>query len=467
MTYAPDLLSKINIVTTDSYRTPGKGLSHTLLDAQRALPDSFVFHACDSLLFPAGANCTRLLSDTDQVFMAKTVHAGIYRTLTQEAGRHVWRHEWQPKESDAYVGICHVSNVEDFWIQLARHADSSPEGGETCGLNLETAKAVSLPPETWLDIGSPEGLAMAQGRDPSAHTVLPKPNEAIWFRGSEVIKFHREAKFIEGRVARAKVLHDVTPSIERFSTHAFVYKKIDGMTLSRAIETDAIEFKGVLTRLADFWFADHGSQILGIDASETNFMQFYREKTYSRVSDLIDRFPTLAHECNVNGVRLPNVWSALDSIDWAQLAIPIWGRVHGDLHPDNILVRSDGTLAFVDWRQDIAGSHGKFGDVAYDLAKLAHGLRVDHHEIFKGNYSVQQEGPASNVVLSLTWPKAKQEAYSSLFDQVHEFGVTAEHLKLLESLIYLNIAPLHEPDSYAEFLSYLGRYSLHHSLSIS
>ena len=105
VTYAPDLLSKINIVTTDSYRTPGKGLSHTLLDAQRALPDSFVFHACDSLLFPAGANCTRLLSDTDQVFMAKTVHAGIYRTLTQEAGRHVRPHEGQPKESEDSVGL--------------------------------------------------------------------------------------------------------------------------------------------------------------------------------------------------------------------------------------------------------------------------------------------------------------------------------------------------------------------------
>jgi hypothetical protein len=35
---------------------------------------------------------------------------------------------------------------------------------------------------------------------------------------------------------------------------------------------------------------------------------------------------------------------------------------------------------------------------------------------------------------------------------------------LVEAIIYLNIAPLHQPDEYSKFLAYLGRFNAEKAL---
>jgi hypothetical protein len=87
---------------------------------------------------------------------------------------------------------------------------------------------------------------------------------------------------------------------------------------------------------------------------------------------------------------------------------------------------------------------------------MAHGLRVDHGVVKQGGYSVA-ENSLGDVEVSIHWPTGKRRAFSSFRSQVQSWGLSWNQVLLMEAVIYLNIAPLHEPEEYAKFLAYYGR----------
>jgi len=82
---------------------------------------------------------------------------------------------------------------------------------------------------------------------------------------------------------------------------------------------------------------------------------------------------------------MPLMKGLLDKIDWGWLSSGLPGRFHGDFHFENILWDESGQkFIFLDWRQDFGGNLHT-GDIYYDLAKLLHGLIINH-EIIDNNY---------------------------------------------------------------------------------
>ena len=72
----------------------------------------------------------------------------------------------------------------------------------------------------------------------------------------------------------------------------------------------------------------------------------------------------------------------MKNINWTALSDGIPVLYHGDFQPENIIVNQN-KYNLIDWRQDFARNLD-LGDIYYDLAKLYHGLIVDH-EVIRNN----------------------------------------------------------------------------------
>jgi hypothetical protein len=452
---------RVEFVSTNSWSEESQGLSHTLLAAKEVLGNRpFVFHAVDSILDESAFSVPEALISGNQVFLSKCSTPGTYRHLTSWSGAStpIWAvSDFQAFQDDlAYTGLAHVYEPDAFWTLLFQGADGNPEAGETLGIDLANVKLVKLPDGAWFDIGSRLGLAAAEDAFLSARNILTKKDEAIWFSGSRVIKIHSDRNFIEGRVERADKLSPYVPEIHFSNSHTFSYDEVSGLELSKVLEEPGMGLSSFFDFLWDFWTGDQLGNLEKTETPIAAYMTFYREKTFSRVADLIRRFPHLEKECWINGTKARSLSDLCDSIPWEALATITPGRVHGDLHPENILAVDGGGFVLLDWRQDMAGSRGSLGDVYYDLGKMAHGLRVDHGMVKLDRYSVS-EGDNGEVAVSIIWPDGKRRAFSAFRDQVNSWGLSWNQVMLIEAVIYLNIAPLHEPDEYAKFLAYFGR----------
>ena len=60
---------------------------------------------------------------------------------------------------------------------------------------------------------------------------------------------------------------------------------------------------------------------------------------------------------------------------------------HGDLHFENIL-KYKKKIVLLDWREDFSGINN-YGDIYYDLAKINHGLIIDHGIIKSSKFSIK------------------------------------------------------------------------------
>lgn len=460
---------QLSFVYTRSFETPGQGLSHTIRDASEALSGrSFVFHAVDSIIrAEASEEPPTWLKNENQLVLSAPQTPGNYRhPLQHDSGEFGWgQHAFAAGEVEvAYVGICHVYDPALFFARIEELADAHPEAGETLGLNPSDCESVTLPSGTWLDIGSLEGLERARQEFSDSRNILPKSDEAIWFLNSEVVKVHRDPSFIAGRVKRSRVLAPFVPTVHSSTTHTYGYSAAAGVELSEALRDSTFDVESFFDYLWEFWTESGRRQLGREDDADNAYLEFYRDKTGDRVSQLCARFPFMEENAQVNGHTIPPIADTLRRIPWDELATVTNARVHGDLHAENVIATGSGAFVLLDWRQSIAGSDGPIGDVYYDLGKLAHGFRVDHGTVLRGGYDVSRRD--GNIIeVAIDSAPGKQEALMALEGRVRDWGLSWNRVLLMEAIIYLNIAPLHQPDSYATLLGLLGRLEAEKALS--
>ena len=152
----------------------------------------------------------------------------------------------------------------------------------------------------------------------------------------------------------------------------------------------------------------------------------------------------------------------LKQVDWKDLQTGTPCRFHGDFHFENILYNlKKKKFIFLDWRQDFGGNL-EFGDIYYDLAKLLHGIILSHKIVAGNLFSVKWKKNEINY-------RFKREKLSSLIEISFEKwciknSYSFKKVKILTSLIYLNIAPLHHYP-YSLFLYALGKSMLNKELN--
>ena len=170
-------------------------------------------------------------------------------------------------------------------------------------------------------------------------------------------------------------------------------------------------------------------------------MGFYKDKTSERVQLFYKNFNQIDNAEIINGEQMPPLQDLLNKIDWNWMSKGFSGRFHGDFHFENILYsKKNKTFTFLDWRQDFAGDLS-VGDIYYDLAKLMHGLIVNHGIVADNQYSATWED--GEIKFDLHRKHSLVECEKRLNTWVQENNYELKKVRVLTALIYLNIAALH------------------------
>jgi hypothetical protein len=432
---------------TDSYKTEtigGLGLTQTLIDSRHRLLQPFIFHSVDTIL--TGDDWLNHLADPlNQVLVAPLSQPGLYRVPTSTGLVHK---TCQPKTL-AYIGVARIQNFESFWETFDLRYSASESGeGESLGIELEKFRVTSLESTSWKDMGNPLEVQNYLADHKNPDKVLNKPDEAIWVFGKRMVKFHVSAEFISGRLKRAKALQGFVPECQSPYPNILTYDRAFGQVLSDCTE-DAC-FRKFLDFSLSFWKGKSG-----VEDTSGNYWDFYFVKTGQRVETYLKTHPEDASITSVNGTPLPGVLQLLTTLDWNTLSQPNLVRAHGDYHTENVIHNhGTGSFTLVDWRQSLADSSSAYGDLYYDLAKLLHGLLVDHGTVQKGAFSVSNDD-SSGSTIKIEIPVNKLSWLSIFSFFIEDQGYDVQKIWILTGLIFLNIAPLHH-EGYDKFLFRLG-----------
>lgn len=445
--------SDLNITTVDidPYEGPGSSLGKTLSLTKEYLQEPFIFCSCDTItnLFSFDLNSNWLGWDYVK-------DNSSYRTLTVDEKNEVKEiHEKLASESQkAYIGLAGIKDFKLFWenfdnVNIKKRAIGEVAGFDFTNMNF---KGIQF---SWFDTGNPYQLSKARKEFKTNEvSVLPKENEKIWFTNKKVIKFSSDTDFITKRVAREKILKGFVPEVTNFSENMYVYDYVEGDVLSKKITKNI--FEELQSVLDNFW------KTKKLDDKElikfnSVCSEFYKDKTYERVNNYLDRYPEDINEYNLNNTICLPIYELLDSIEWKYLINGIPSRFHGDLHFENIIYNDQNNkFTFLDWRQDFGGII-EYGDIYYDLAKLLHGIVVPHPSIVKGKYSITESENKKNINI---FREKKIQNIENVFKKwIFDKEFDLYKVELLCSLIFLNIAPLHH-HPYSKFLFSLGHWGL-------
>lgn len=439
---------KVTFFTTDSWRTPDQGLSHTVQDARNYLDSDFVFHAVDTLISQESclkiSNCSKMT-----VVFAKPNTSGIYRTIINGAWNRISVEKTNAEH--VYVGVAFIKNDEKFWESIESHLPNNSEGGEALGINPESTEIIHIPENEWLDCGSKQGISIARPRYESEDIVLERSNEAIWKFEKYMYKFHESENFVTNRILRANALQPFVPKSEFVSNNIYKYYRAPGITLSNA---EPKVFKEFLKFCLKFWFSNlQESDLSDIQSNEYNFRNFYFDKTKDRVAQYLGIRPDYNPK-TINGCAVQGINETLELLPWDEILSIYPCRAHGDLHPENVVYdRESDRFTFLDWRQDIAGSSLKMGDLYYELGKIKHGLMVDHELISEGKFKVIMDN--DNYEISVQQSDKKKIWIEELEDFVKMNEFNSYKIEMITGLIFVNIAALHH-SGYNDFLFTLG-----------
>jgi choline kinase len=444
-------------VEIEPFEGKGSGLGLTTLMCKSNLQCPFVFCSCDTIVDEAipQPDCNWIAYSN----LADPLNNQAYRTVEIDNDQILSiKEKLDANNSNVkrfpYIGLAGIHDFEKFWTSL----ESSPvyiEVGEAEGLrSLENIKAIKF---TWSDTGNMDSLIKTRKKffNPNGPNILEKPNEAIWFIDSLVIKFNIDKNFIADRVKRVDIMGDFVPKIIKSTPHMYAYKKANGEVLSKIIDLSL--FKKLLDHSMSFWKVGIKSNPKLLthnqDFKDVCF-KFYKNKTYERINEYYKNFNNTDQEEFINGINTPKVFEMLDSLDWNWLCDGLKGQFHGDFHFENILYdKETNKFTFLDWRQNFGGII-EYGDIYYDFAKLNHGLIVCHELIAKDLFTVNYS--SNNIHYDLCRKQILVECENYLKEYLEQNGFDYQKVYLLTALIYLNIAGLHHYP-YCHLLYYLGK----------
>ena len=440
--------SKITFVNIENFFGKGSGLSHTLSLSKRKLQEPFIFCSCDTIVeqnlnFKVKKN----------IIFFKNKKSNKYRTLIVRDKKLKYISSKNNKDSKKYIGLAYIFDYKNFW-NFSMHKNN--ENGEVDGINylIKNNKNVIINEvDKWLDVGEKnyvnyekEFFNLDKKKLPN---ILPKEDEFIYFHKNKVIKFSNNLSFIRDRVKRNFILEGYVPKIKKFSKNFYFYHKIDGEVLSKKININL--FKNLLQHCKKFW----AKKIKYPKSEKKNFINtcniFYKNKTNQRLKILFKQNNKLKKINKLNKKKIYNIYKIINKIDWRYLSEGIPVNFHGDLHFENILLKNK-KFYFLDYRQNFNKNY-YLGDIYYDLAKIMHGIYVNHNDVIDKKYHAELKN--SNIDFKIN----KNTKYQKLLIYFEKWIIKNKYdlkkVRLITGLIFLNIAPLHQGE-YKIFLYAIG-----------
>tara|TARA_R110000764_G_scaffold59212_1_gene128058 strand:- start:295 stop:1824 length:1530 start_codon:yes stop_codon:yes gene_type:complete len=429
-------------VKVDNFEGQGSSLGHSILQAKSELQCPFIFHASDTIL-------------TDSDTIPNLEHnwcAGAYKEETSQYRTLKTNNGWVDNIAEKgeinfdypYIGLCGIKDHKLFWDKLEILPPSnSLSDVHVINEMLNTVTFNFHKINNWLDIGNTTELNKTREYFGSSIKVLDKDNESIYFFNNFVIKFFSDPIINRNRVERASMLKGLVPDIMANTPNFYKYKKAEGNLFAESVNEKT--FKNFLEwtekKLWDFKLTDNFNQ---------KCFDFYVSKTNKRIKQYLKEKPDTPQV--INGELIPPIEDILSQIDtkWLCDGIPV--QFHGDFILDNVIETPD-SFCLIDWRQDFAGDL-EVGDMYYDLAKLNHNLMVNHDIVDRKLFNSSPED--CYILCNSTLIKCR----NLLHDFIKENGYDLKKVETLSSIIWLNMAPLHEYP-FNKFLFNFGKYNLY------
>lgn len=173
-------------------------------------------------------------------------------------------------------------------------------------------------------------------------------------------------------------------------------------------------------------------------------------KSYKRLNDFITgRGFDQLQKFTVNGVKFPDLMTVLEQ---SLLEIPTTqavdiSRWHGDLFFGNMLydIRSERVIC-LDPRGLVGADHAIYGDIRYDLAKLAHSVYGKYDLIIGNRYSLRRTA-GTNIDFIIDEIQDQQEI-EDLFELkvLNTFSMSKRQSLAFCSVLFLSMLSLHSDD---------------------
>ena len=328
---------EIEFVAVDNFDGSGSGLGYSILQCENQLQCPFIFSPNDTLIPDEDINL-----NPNEIGNWVSLKNNLNENIDQSHYRCAEISENKvisilPKglnTDNIYTGLCGVRDFKAFWAAMKSSKDAITEG-ESFGLNqLKDKKAIFI--ENWFDTGNPNRINYAITKYKSTkHNILPKNDEALWITEGKCIKYHIDPQFIEDRLQRVKFLPEKNlPKILNSGKNYFSYEYINGELLSNFADRHTL-LNFLNTMKKNLWDIRPNE----FENSDTLQAKFYREKTYNRVELYLNRFDQKDNIEFINGRQVLTVLKLLENFDWLEFYNGAqWGRFHGDLHGENIIV---------------------------------------------------------------------------------------------------------------------------------
>lgn len=442
---------KVNYVDVLNYDGMGSGPGLSLYSCRQELQEPFYFTACDTVVsgdLPAA-------NDANWVGIKAVNNISNWCSVdVDEAGSvQGFHYKEKVKTNFAFIGVAFIKDYYNFWNGFEEN--SQLHGGElqvNNGLVALISKEMKAFVIDWRDIGNLENYEMWLNAYEKNYTFKGKITDITYRYGNKIIKYFSQDVISRQRYQRALnyrgVFADVIDLQGGFYSYSFKEGKLLSSILNYTTCTDFLEWAQ-----QDLW------KELAVDTDDFNSAvhAFYFDKTIQRLNDYCVRFSTAIEDqaVTINDLYCESVKHLLKVVFEKGWLRGLPSTYHGDLHADNIIATSNG-YTLIDWRHAF-GSIVECGDRYYDLAKFLHTLElsVEIMDAKKFTLTVNADRYTINHECSYLLNDARQ----AFRDFVVKFNYSEVIIEIINSIIFINMAPLYEKDM-ADYLYFMGRYSL-------
>ena len=446
----------IKIVKVKLFDGPGSDLSYTLSQALNFINEPFFFHANDTI-FTDKNFYSKINKDT--LFLDKK-NCDTMKYATVEFGKGYKKiHNklnYLRKDYYNYTGVGFIKDYKNFKKIIKNFKINEGELSYFKSLNPNNINYRFI--KSWYDIGSKETKEKAEKFFLNSKSILPKYDQGIFFKKNKVYKFFTNQNIIKKRYQRSNILNPHVPKIIKKTKYFYVYNFIKGVVFSK-LKNKRKEFIKLLGWLNNTFWKKKNLNKHKSRAFEQKCNSFYYEKSLSRINYLYEKNNINDQIELINNIKTPKISSLFEQINWRDINAGIPVNFHGDLHFENI-IKDKNKITLLDWREDFSGVKN-YGDIYYDLAKINHGLIIDHSVIKESRFDVKIN--KKNIKINFAQSKENKNCQKVFFNFLKDKNYSLKKVKILTSLIFLNIAGLHHYP-YSIFLYYLGKSSLYKSL---
>ena len=281
------------------------------------------------------------------------------------------------------------------------------------------------------------------------YEVLYKNNESICFVNNRVIKFFIDKNKVYDRYERGKILGDLVPKLYDKRDNFFSMELINGYVLTKSY--DSKEILNLLQwSMKNLWKKKKDNK----DFKKSCY-DFYITKTLQRVQLFKKKYGSYDNIKYINGVKIKKIEDILKKIEPILINEEQSYLFHGDFILENIIKIKNG-YKLIDWRENFGDSLTD-GDIYYDLAKLRHNLFINHENILNNLYNIKFDN--DNVYIDIKCNYKNIIQIQDFDDFILKNKLNLEKIKLLTSLIWINMSPLHDK-KFGIFLYFFGLYNI-------